>query len=111
MVGPIDEAYLSWLRQRPCRAGFAKSSCGVVVEAHHTTGRGMGGSRRDDRDAVSLCTIHHRQFHDTGRLYPFDPEHTKWALYEAAHQQLKLYLDEMKRRGDYISATTPEEAF
>jgi hypothetical protein len=65
----------------------------------------MGGSKRDDWDAVPLCWGHHTVLHNTGKLHPYDHTQTRNFLLHFAHEQLKLYFDEegyyaMRRKED-----------
>ena len=91
-----DANYLAWIRTQEC-VGPSITECNGRIEAHHVTGKGMGGWKQDDRDTVPLCLTHHRQLHNDGRLKPFDAEETKLLLIEKAHHFLKRYLDGLHR--------------
>jgi hypothetical protein len=94
-----DEKYLAWIRKLPClldhrpawfgvSGGMAAHLCTGKVEAHHVKTRGAGGS---DRQAVPICALAHRQFHDWGRAtfakrYIIDLAHAARDL-EAAYLQ------------------------
>lgn len=58
----IDDNLLDEFRQKPCEICNRRPPS----EAHHLSGRGMGGgSRKDVREnLVSLCRRHHQEFHD-----------------------------------------------
>lgn len=46
----INEAYLAWIRQRPCVA------CGKApVDADHLKARGFGEGKRNDLTALPMC--------------------------------------------------------
>lgn len=48
----------AWISRRPCLV------CGSVpCEAAHVKSRGAGGT---SADLIPLCTLHHREQHDTG---------------------------------------------
>lgn len=90
--GKIDDFYLAWVRGEPCELASmldpcSSSSIHSCCEAHHVTGRGMGGSKRDDRDAVPLCKMHHDRIHSKGAKDTHD------RLLIASHRLLKSYLD------------------
>jgi hypothetical protein len=89
--GKLDDDYLAWLRRQPC-VGIGE--CGQGIEAHHVTGRGMGGSKQDDRDTVPLCRPHHQILHDSAEFSPLSAEETKAYLMGMAHRLLKRYIDE-----------------
>ncbi|MBU0515573.1 MAG: DUF968 domain-containing protein [Proteobacteria bacterium] len=58
-----DKAYLAYIRLQPCLVcGGARGPS----EAHHEDngGKGLKGS---DYRALPLCSIHHRERHDTGQ--------------------------------------------
>lgn len=99
MVRAIDERYLTWVRAHECFASATPCSGGMV--AHHVTGRGMGGSKRDDRDAIPMCTIHHSEFHTSGEIRPFNAQYTRQLMERESHELLKRYLDAQEGfRGD-----------
>ena len=54
-----DPAYLAYLRSRPCRV----PGCPHPTIAHHlrheANGAPMGAHIKDDRRAISLCSLHH----------------------------------------------------
>ncbi len=91
----IDEEYLAWIRRHNCAGPALGGQCcsAPTIEPHHVTGRGMGGSKRDDRDTVPLCVSHHRELHDTGAIKPWSVEETKGFLRDDMHKLLKGYLD------------------
>lgn len=86
--GKIDDVYLNWVRLQGCEMASLLDRCpNKSCQAHHVTGRGMGGSKRDDRDAVPLCSMHHKRIHDQGMEKTFSQQMI------AAHRLLKRYLD------------------
>ncbi len=91
MVRSVDERYLSWVRAQECFGG--PSHCGGGMVAHHVTGRGMGGSKRDDRDTIPMCTLHHSEYHNRGELRPFNAQYTRQLMERESHDLLKRYLD------------------
>ncbi|MEE9220046.1 MAG: hypothetical protein V3U34_00715 [candidate division NC10 bacterium] len=86
--GKVDDIYLTWIRGEPCELSSLPDPCsGKGCVAHHVTGRGMGGSKRDDRDAVPLCQTHHDRIHSKGQAEHYN------TLLVASHRLLKRYLD------------------
>jgi len=86
-----DPAYLRWLRLQSCRV------CGRQGPntAHHHTARRPLGRRAHDHDAMTLCFVCHRDFHDArGHFRAMDrDERRQWqddcvtaqrAIYEPA---------------------------
>jgi hypothetical protein len=60
-----EPLYLAWLRLQPCRV----PGCHRDAEAHHLrhgqNGASLGARIKDDRRAISLCGMHHRErLHD-----------------------------------------------
>ncbi len=80
-------------------------SCSGRIEPHHVTGRGMGASRRDDRDVVPLCSVHHRAQHNSGFA------DTKDELLCFAHVIFKEYLDQVVIPSQIVESDADEECF
>lgn len=57
-------AYLAWIKTLPCVIGHG---CGGVIDPHHVRGRKVN----DVGTVVSLCRVHHEEFHAHGR-HTFD---------------------------------------
>ncbi|MHC4647301.1 MAG: DUF968 domain-containing protein [Planctomycetota bacterium] len=99
----IDEKYLKWLRRQECVApSVTGHECKGQIVVHHVTGRGMGGSKRDDRDGVPLCWCHHSKLHASGSLHPWSATQTRYFLIELAHKYLKAYLDRESEHAVWI---------
>lgn len=97
----IDNEYLHWIATHQCCAPSELAGgrpCVGEVEPHHTTGKGMGGSKRDDRDSVPLCRGHHVEWHTHARLSPWEESETKVNLKDMAFGYLKRYLDGISER-------------
>lgn len=64
-----DSKYLAWIRSLPCLLLNPKIDNTFLTQAHHVLPKGQGktGSKTDDRRAVPLCDICHRQYHNWGR--------------------------------------------
>lgn len=61
-----DEAYLDYVRSKPCLI------CGTSpVDANHVHRKGHGktGGKTHDTRTVPLCRNHHQQYHDNGRAW------------------------------------------
>ena len=60
-----NKEYIKYIKSQPC------SVCGSLeVDAHHMDFIGMGGNRKKpslkDFSCVSLCRIHHTEYHSLG---------------------------------------------
>jgi hypothetical protein len=60
-----NKEYIKYIKSKPC------SVCGSLeVDAHHMDFIGMGGNRKKpslkDFSCVSLCRIHHTEYHSLG---------------------------------------------
>ena len=58
-----DPEYLKKIEGLPCTIG--KGCMGDVV-AHHVKSKGAGG--KDRGNCIPLCALHHREWHDKGRI-------------------------------------------
>ena len=62
----VATAFLQWLRGREC--AVSNANCDGRMEAAHVDfmgAKGMG-TKTEDRNAIPLCTFHHRQQHTRG---------------------------------------------
>jgi len=80
-----DEAFLAFVRERPCVV------CGdsAPSDPHHLDS-GVMGSKGDDWTCVPLCRRHHREYHDQGerwmrKQYSVD-------LWKESHRLLRRYV-------------------
>ena len=56
------KAYLEYIATHPC----CVIGCNAVpVQAHHVYGKGMGGGKSSDFDAVPVCQKHHDEVHSS----------------------------------------------
>jgi len=58
-----DQAYLAWIRTLDCLVG---KGCQGRTEPHHVKTKGAGGPDRGN--TIPLCRLHHREWHDKGRI-------------------------------------------
>ena len=79
-----DPAYLDVVRSLPCACISAR--CSGPIHAHHAIHRSQGGR---DADAVPLCMIHHKDWHEgTGPfLFLSRLERFAWAMLRIAETQ------------------------
>jgi hypothetical protein len=79
----INEAYLAWLRTQPCRF----PDCRNPSEAHHLRhdehGASLGRNVKNDRRAISLCRVHHREW----------LHRMPWVLRFVVHMELRAWQD------------------
>lgn len=79
----VDEAYLAFVRTRPCAVCPRQTG----VDPHHLVTRATGGG---DHQTVSLCRIHHRELHSIGRQR-FEKNYAV-ELWSIAHGMLSLWV-------------------
>lgn len=93
---PSDaEAYLEHVRRQPCMApsmGSPGGGCEGDTVPHHEGPSPMGG-KVSDFLTVPLCFRHHRIFHDTGKLWPWDAVGTRFAMLEWQARSLSEWLE------------------
>ena len=66
-----DRARLAWVRlQRCCARKGTGTACDGPIEASHHPEKGHGsmGQKTGDGAAISLCSGHHRRWHQTGQI-------------------------------------------
>ncbi len=82
--------YLDWVRSRPCVVCLAPAPS----EASHLTHVGMGRKKRVPRiehyTAISMCSEHHREYHQLGPIA--FPEKHNINLWEMNALQLQQWL-------------------
>jgi hypothetical protein len=81
--------YLAFVRTQPC--WFCSSTEGIHAHHHGRTGGGMG-IKGCDLHAVPLCSAHHREWHQKGRVDPFDKRSTILELWRASAECLRRYI-------------------
>ena len=87
----VDPTYLAYVRRQPCCAP-SQTPCGGRMEAHHYPAKGRA-KQGDDRRVTALSTAHHRMWHDTGALPPFDALQTHELFLQEQLRLLLAYLD------------------
>ncbi len=96
-----SEAYLAYVRRRPC------CLCGRSegVEAHHWSHHGgVMGAKVDDYRTVPLCQEHHRYWHDHGVLPGHDRVGSEWLLRRVQRELLVEWSVAALRDGDMVDA-------
>jgi hypothetical protein len=86
----LDAAYLGWIRRQPCSVPGCKSR---YVEAAHVGDRGLG-IRCDDRQAIALCSGHHRlradAQHVLGKRFWAHHGIDRWEIIASYHARYEL---------------------
>lgn len=86
---------MAHVRERGCCcASFARVRCGGGMHAHHQRQSGGGGMglKPDDTRTVPLCDAHHREFHKTGAIHPFNAATTALLFAQAMVECLESAL-------------------